>query len=64
MIGKCKTPLWLAGKSLFVVDDAEFVCGKSVFILKLIFSNPCYDGILFMTTKSVNLISLNTIVVN
>ena len=27
VVGKCKTPLWLAGKSLFGVDDAEFVCG-------------------------------------
>lgn len=30
VIGKCKTPLWLAGKSLFVVDDAEFVCASKV----------------------------------
>ena len=44
MIGKCKTPLWLAGKSLFVVDDAEFVCGMSVFILQLIFPYLCCDS--------------------
>eukprot|EP00795_Rhopilema_esculentum_P002366 gene2366-18005_t len=30
VIGKCKMPLWLNGKSLLEIDDSEFVCASKV----------------------------------